>query len=89
VMPTGVTITGSSALKRGTRSEYVGKILPSNCEDPGVKWSVSDSDILTIYRTDDENVIKVEGSKTGTAYLIGESYLDGSVYKRFKITVTS
>ncbi|WP_101911055.1 N-acetylmuramoyl-L-alanine amidase [Marasmitruncus massiliensis] len=89
VMPTGVTITGSSALKRGTRSEYVGKISPNNCEDPGVKWSVSDSDILTIYRTDDENVIKVEGSKTGTAYLIGESYLDGSVYKRFKITVTS
>ena len=89
VMPTGVTITGSSTLKRGTRAEYVGKISPSNCEDPGVKWSVSDSDILTIYTTGDENVVKVEGSKTGTAYLIGTSYIDSSVYKRFKITVTS
>ena len=89
VMPTGVTITGSSTLKRGTRAEYVGRISPSNCEDPGVKWSVSNSGILKIYPTDDENVIKVEGAKTGTAYLIGESYLDDSVYKRFKITVTS
>lgn len=89
VMPTGVTITGSSTLKRGTRAEYVGKISPSNCEDPGVKWSVSDSDILAIYTTGDENVVKVEGSKTGTAYLIGTSYIDSSVYKRFKITVTS
>ena len=89
VKPTGVTITGSSTLNKGSRSEYVGKILPSNCEDPGVKWSVSDSDILTIYTTSDENVVKVEGSKTGTAYLIGTSYIDNSIYKRFKITVRS
>lgn len=89
VMPTSVTISGSSTLKRGTRAEYRGSIQPDNCEDPGVKWSVSDSDILKIYPTDDENVIKVEGSKTGTAYLIGESYIDHSVYQRFKIKVKS
>lgn len=90
VKPDEVEISGSSTLRRGTRSEYVGKILPNNCEDPGVKWSVTDEDILKIYKdSDDENVIKVEGKKTGTAYLIGESYLDEDVYKKFKITVKS
>lgn len=89
VMPREVTISGSSTLRRGTRSEYVGAILPSNCEDPGVKWSVTDEDILKIYTTDDENTIKVEALKTGSTYLVGRSFLDDRVYKKFKITVKS
>ena len=69
------------------RSVYTGRVSPANAEDPGIKWSVTDSDILELYRTDDENVVKVEGLRAGTAYLVGEPYDKSKVVKKFKITV--
>lgn len=62
-------------------------VSPANAEDPGIKWSVTDRDILELYNTDDENVVKVEGLKAGTAYLVGEPYDKSKVVKKFKITV--
>lgn len=48
---------------------------------------MTDRDILELYNTDDENVVKVEGLKAGTAYLVGEPYDKSKVVKKFKITV--
>ncbi len=81
-----IEISGSSSIKTGTRNTYTAKVTPAYAEDPGVKWSVSNSDILEISTYDDESC-KVEGLKKGTAYLIGTAYDDGKVSTRFKIQV--
>lgn len=83
-----ISIDGPSTLYVGDgRSVYTGTVSPANAEDPGIKWSVTDRDILELYNTDDENVVKVEGLKAGTAYLVGEPYDKSKVVKKFKITV--
>ncbi|MCI8648871.1 MAG: hypothetical protein HFG20_02025 [Anaerotruncus sp.] len=89
VLVQSITISGPSKLELESREVYTAKVSPANAEDPGVKWSVSDSDILYLYRDDsDENKVKVEGLKKGTAELIATAYDDGKVTQRIKITVS-
>ncbi|MEM1483353.1 N-acetylmuramoyl-L-alanine amidase [Oscillospiraceae bacterium PP1C4] len=90
VLIDSISISGSSRLPRGTRQEYTASITPDYAEDPGVKWSVTDSDILelTTYSGDKENTCKVEGLRTGSAYLVATAYDSGKALKKFKITVS-
>lgn len=89
VLVESIEIDGPSTIKKGTREVFEAKVTPNYAEDTGVKWKATDDEILEIYPTDDENVVKVEGLKKGSCYLVATAYDDGKAEKRIKITVTS
>ncbi|NBI79575.1 hypothetical protein D3Z39_11990 [Anaerotruncus colihominis] len=91
VLVESISISGPDELEAGgSRGEYTGEVSPANAEDPGIKWSVSDPDILEISKiSDDEHTVYVEGLREGTAYLIAEGYNGSEAVERFKIRVVS
>lgn len=91
VLVESISISGPDELEAdGSRSEYTGEVSPANAEDPGIKWSVSDPDILEISKiSDDEHTVYVEGLQEGTAYLIAEGYNGSEAIEKFEIRVVS